>query len=135
MPSVDLLKAAVLDTHAWVWLSAGDMRAAKLERFRGRAVLSAISVWEVAMLTEKRRLILSPTLEEWIESNLQPPVELEPVHPAVSIASARLADFHGDPADRIIVATAVLLGLPLVTADTKIIEWSLKNPSLQVVAL
>jgi len=60
MPNIKLLKAVVLDTHAWVWLSAGDARAAKLECFRCRAVVSAISVWEVAMLAEKRRLALSP---------------------------------------------------------------------------
>jgi len=135
MLNIELLKAVVLDTHAWVWLSAGDARAAKMEQFCGRAVVSAISVWEVAMLVEKRRLVLSPTLDEWVGANLQSPVELEPVHPSISIASARLANFHGDPADRIIVATAALLGLPLVTADTKIIEWSLKNHTLQVITL
>jgi len=135
MPAVEHLKAAVLDTHAWIWLSAGDARAASLKSFRGRAVVSAISVWEVAMLESKGRLSLEPTLEEWIESNLRSPVELEPIHPAISIWSCRLEDFHGDPADRLIVATALVLGVPLITSDSKIIEWSRRNPALQVVGM
>jgi len=135
MPAVEHLKAAVLDTHAWIWLSVGDARAAGLESFRGRAVVSAISVWEVAMLESKGRLVLGPTLEQWVESNLRFPVELEPIHPAISIQSCRLADFHGDPADRLIVATAMVLGVPLITADDKIIEWSRRNPALHVVEM
>ena len=135
MPNIEYLKALVLDTHAWVWLSAGDSRAARLERFRGRAVVSAISVWEVAMLESKDRLILQPTLEKWIESNLCFPIELEPIHPAVSIQSCRLGDFHGDPADRLIVATAIVLGLPLATADSRIIEWAGHSSALQVISL
>jgi PIN domain nuclease of toxin-antitoxin system len=135
MPAVEHLRAAVLDTHAWIWLSAGDERAASLKTFRGRAVVSAISVWEVAMLESKGRLDLEPTLEEWVESNLRPPVELEPIHPAISIRSCQLADFHGDPADRLIVATAIVLGVPLITADAKIIEWSRRNPALQVIEM
>ena len=135
MPAGEHLKVAVFDTHAWIWLSAGDARAAGLQSFRGRAVVSAISVWEVAMLESKGRLVLEPTVEEWIESNLRFPVELEAIHPAISIQSCRLADFHGDPADRLIVATAMVLGVPLITADRKIIEWSIHNPALHVVEM
>jgi PIN domain nuclease of toxin-antitoxin system len=46
-----------------------------------------------------------------------------------------LADFHGDPADRLIVATAIVLGVPLITADAKIIEWSRRNRALQVIEM
>jgi len=135
MPSVEHLKAVVLDTHAWVWLSAGDARAELMEKFRGRALVSAISVWEVAMLESKGRLVLTPTVEAWVESNLRFPVELEPIHPAISIQGCRLADFHGDPADRIIVATAAVLGLPLVTADARIIEWSRRHGTIPVIGM
>lgn len=131
MPSIEFLKAAVLDTHAWVWLCAGDSRAGELEKFRGRAVVSAISVWEVAMLESRGRLKLEPTLDDWIKANLRQPVELEPVHPAIAIESCRLEGFHGDPADRMIVATALVLGLPLISADKKILEWA----ALHVIAL
>jgi PIN domain nuclease of toxin-antitoxin system len=135
MPNVELLKAAVLDTHAWVWMCAGDARAAAVEGFRGRAVVSAISVWEVAMLAERGRLTLAPTPDQWIEANLRFPVELEPLHPAISLASVRLENFHGDPADRLIVATAVVLRLPLMTADAKIVAWASAHPIVQVIAL
>lgn len=50
-------------------------------------------------------------------------------------ASCRLPDFHGDPADRIIVATAITLGIPLITADEKIIRWNEAQRMLQVIGL
>lgn len=135
MPRVERLQAAVFDTHAWVWLCAGDRRAEGLISFSGRAVVPAISIWEVAMLANKGRLVLKPNVDRWIESNLQYPVELEPLHPSISIEACRLPDFHGDPADRLIVATSIILGLPLVTADTRIHEWNRRHSRLQVVSL
>src|SRR5690349_7976571 len=110
MLRVNKLLAAVFDTHVWVWCTAGDGRASKLQNFSGQIVVAAISVWELAMLEGKGRLTLKPDIESWIALNLQPPVNLEPVSPEISIASCRLPDFHGDPADRLIVATAFTLG-------------------------
>jgi PIN domain nuclease of toxin-antitoxin system len=82
--------------------------------------VSAISVWEIfSMLAEKGRLELAPDMDVWISKNLTPPVELEPISPAICIACCRLPEFHGDPADRLIVATAITLGLPFITADKK----------------
>ena len=135
MPDIEYLKAVVVDTHVWIWLSAGDKRAASFASFRGRAVVPAISVWEVAMLEAKGRLSLKPTLEEWIALNLQFPAELEPIHPSISIQSCRLPGFHGDPADRLIVATALVLGLPLATADVRILEWARHTSNLLVIAV
>jgi PIN domain nuclease of toxin-antitoxin system len=51
------------------------------------------------------------------------------------MASCRLPDFQGDPADRIIVATAITLGIPLITADEKIIRWNEMQRMLQVITL
>jgi PIN domain nuclease of toxin-antitoxin system len=124
MPKIDQVKAALLDTHVWVWSAAGDARAKALRDFRGTAFLSAISVWEVAMLAAKGRVRLQPDAATWVRENLRPPIDLEPVHPEISLLSAGLKDFHGDPADRIIVATALVSGLPLFTADERIIDWS-----------
>lgn len=135
MQSLDQVGAAVLDTHAWVWMSAGAPEASKAATFRGRAVVSAISVWEVAMLVQKGRLDLAPDIETWISNNLKRPVELEPITPAICIASSRLAEFHGDPADRLIVSTAMTLGLPLMTADKKIIEWNKAHSAIQILNL
>jgi PIN domain nuclease of toxin-antitoxin system len=135
MQSLDQVGAAVLDTHAWVWMSAGAPEVSKAATFRGRAVVSAISVWEVAMLVQKGRLDLAPDVDTWISNNLKRPVELEPLSPSICIANSRLAEFHGDPADRLILATALTLGLPLITADKKIIEWNKAHSAIQILNL
>lgn len=132
MPKIDQIKAALLDTHVWVWAAAGDRRACALLEFRGVAFVSAISVWEVAMLSAKGRLKLKPDLDAWMRENLRPPVELEPIHPEISILSTRLEDFHGDPADRLIVATAITCGIPLFTSDSKMIEWAQNTGKVQI---
>lgn len=135
MQPLEQIGAAVLDTHAWVWMSAGAPEARKAATFRGRSIVSAISVWEVAMLAEKGRLELTPDVDTWISENLKRPVELEPISPGICIASSRLPEFHGDPADRLIVATAMTLGLPLMTADKKILEWNKTHAALQILNL
>jgi len=84
---------------------------------------------------QKGRLDLAPDVDTWISANLKRPVELEPLSPAICIASSRLSEFHGDPADRLIVATAMLLGLPLMTVDKKIIEWNKTHAALQILNL
>ena len=135
MQNLDKIGAAVLDTHAWVWMSAGAPEASAAATFRGRCVVSAISVWEVSMLAQKGHLELAPDLDDWLSINLTAPVELEPISPAICIASCRLPEFHGDPADRLIVATAITHGLPLITADRKIIEWNQSWARLQILNL
>ena len=87
------------------------------------------------MLAEKGRLELAPDLDVWISTNLIAPVELEPISPAICITSCRLPAFHGDPADRLIVATAITLGIPLITADKKIIDWNRSQARLQILSL
>lgn len=124
MPKVDLLPSSViLDTHVWVWLCAGDRRSGFMAEFEGRCIVPAIALWEVAMLVQKGRLELLPSVDDWIEKNTRPPVFLQPLTVEIATLSARLPDFHGDPADRMIVATALVLQQPLVTADRAIQEW------------
>ncbi len=135
MLKIENLIAAVFDTHIWVWSAAGDPRAEILRSFSGTAIVSAISQWEVSMLAMKGRLTLLPDEESWFSSNLEPPVSLAPLTAEISLASCRLPDFHGDPADRIIVATAITLGIPLITADEKIIRWNEEKRMLQVIGL
>jgi PIN domain nuclease of toxin-antitoxin system len=135
MQNLDKIRAAVLDTHAWIWISAGAPEAAAAATFHGRCIVSAISVWEVSLLAQKGRLELASDLDVWISKNLTAPLELEPISPAICIASCRLPEFHGDPADRLIVATALTLGLPLITADKKIIEWNQSQARLQILSL
>lgn len=135
MPKIENLIAAVLDTHVWVWAAAGDARAEKLKDFSGTAIISVISQWEVSMLSMKGRLKLLPDDETWFSENLKPPVSLAPLTAEISMASCRLRDFHGDPADRIIVATAIVLGIPLITADEAIIRWKKAQKLVQIITL
>lgn len=135
MQNLSKIGAAVLDTHAWIWMSAGAPEAVSAATFRGRCIVSAISVWEISMLSQKGRLELAPDLDTWISRNLSAPVELEPISPAICVVSCRLPEFHGDPADRLIVATAITLGLPLITGDKKIIAWNQSQALLQILSL
>lgn len=123
------LKAVLLDTHTLVWLVHGDEQLSLGARRRIESAasiwVSAISAWEIGMLVAKGRLQLSRDVKEWIDEVLAlPGVHLAPVGVEVAVASTRLPGaFHGDPADRIIVATARHLGATLVTADDKILAW------------
>jgi PIN domain nuclease of toxin-antitoxin system len=118
-----LPRSVILDTHAWVWVAAGDPRCGFLADFEGRCILPIIALWEVAMLCEKGRLELLPSVDVWIAQNTQRPVFLQHLTPEIAILSAQLKDFHGDPADRMIVATALIVQQPLVTADRAIHAW------------
>ena len=114
----------VLDTHAWVWFAADDrlLSAAALDAVRNadRIGVSAISVWEVGMLCAKGRLQVAPDVRQWVDAALAlDKVELLPLSREIAVLSTELA-LHGDPADRIIVATAQVAGGQLVTKDDRI---------------
>ena len=127
----------VLDTHIWIWLINGDKKIKKsnfLPYINDAVKLSgikipAISVWEVSMLVKKGRIVLSENTMEWINNALTAPgVSLYPLTPAVSYESTVLpGNFHGDPADRMIVATARILNAHLLTFDKPIHEYAKKG--------
>ncbi len=80
----------------------------------------AIALWEIAMISARRKVEFDRPVEEWLERGIaQPKIRLSPLTPAIAAASVSL-EMHGDPADRLIVATALCLGMPLVTSDRKI---------------
>jgi PIN domain nuclease of toxin-antitoxin system len=82
--------------------------------------VAAISTWEVAMLVAKKRLTLDRDVLVWLRDALaQPKMMLLPLTPEIAASSARLS-MHGDPADRMIVATALAHGSDLVSADRTI---------------
>ena len=120
----------LLDTHALLWLRAGDSSLGSVARVEIQQAwevddlaLSAISFWEIAMLRDKGRIRHPDDVALWRREQLgQGMVEI-PVDGETGIRAATLTDFHGDPADRIIVATA-LGGHRLVTADERILAWS-----------
>jgi len=87
--------------------------------------VSVISCWEIAKLVQYRRLELPCSLDDWFEQVLEyPGVQLLALTPEIAIESTMLpGEFHRDPADQIIVATARLYGCPLVTLDDKILKY------------
>jgi PIN domain nuclease of toxin-antitoxin system len=115
----------VLDTHAWIWLvsdpdqlGSAARKAIASDRSRG---IAAISCWEVAMLAARGRIELDRDPVRWMDDAMAAEdIELLPLTPAVAVASAQLGRFHGDPADRLIVATALTHGAALVTKDERI---------------
>ena len=115
----------VLDTHALVWWATKNKRLTKaarreIERSKRRGV-AAISLWEVAHLIGRGKLRIDVDSESWLEELLAcDRVELLPLTAAIAARSCALGAFHGDPADRLIVATALVHGARLVTADTAI---------------
>ncbi len=126
--------ALVLDTHIALWLDSGNdrLRAATRNLIDtcwqggGKIFLSAITAWEIALLSDLRRIDLDIAVEAWIDRFLaRPGVEAVPVSHR---AAARATGFHGfeqrDPADRLLIATAIELGCPLVTYDTRIAKFA-----------
>jgi PIN domain nuclease of toxin-antitoxin system len=93
---------------------------------QGKVFISAISVWELSMLVAKDRVTLSKSIHHWVKDGFsQPGVNLSVMSPEIAIESSFLpGEFHGDPADRIIVATARIDNLILLTRDKKIISYS-----------
>ena len=91
----------------------------------GGIIISSISTWEIALLTDKKRLKLSIDTRDWIrKTEALPFVRFVPVDNTIALRSITLpGDFHPDPADRIITATAMTMGLPLVTKDEKILGY------------
>ena len=87
--------------------------------------ISAISCWEVAKLVEKKRLILSIPVEEWLEkASTYPGIKIVNLSIPILVESTQLIGFHNDPADQIIVATSKVNNSKLLTADKKILDYS-----------
>ncbi len=127
----------LLDTHIWYWLVIGDekLKSSKIlslieQGARASNIkISAISVWEMGMLEAKGKIRLTTSCLEWVEQALSAPgISLEPLSVEIAIESSRLpGSYHGDPADRILVATARRLGATLITQDAKILEYGKDN--------
>ncbi len=123
----------VIDTHVLVWWVSGETclstaadKAIKETLLNGSEVIvSAISAWEISMLIEKGRLILSMDVASWLDEVTHiDGVRFVPIDIETGIKSTLLpGEFHKDPADRMIVATARKLAVPLVTADEKMMHY------------
>ena len=123
----------VLDTHAWVWWvgepeklspkARDQIERASAER---EVYVSSISAWEVAMLVDRGRLKLTLDVRDWIaRSESLPALRFVPVDNSIAVTSISLPGYRNqDPADRIIIATALALGMKVVTKDRKIRGYS-----------
>jgi PIN domain nuclease of toxin-antitoxin system len=121
----------LIDTHIWVWWVQNDTRLIQkyqnwLNEYESQGLgLSIISCWEVAKLVEINRLTLPVPIDEWLETALAyPGLQLLSLTVPIIVQATQLTGFHKDPADQIIVATAKVYGYPLLTADTKIINYA-----------
>jgi len=123
----------VLDTHAWIWFASKPEALSKKARKALNAavndknvLISSISVWEVALLVKNKRLKLSMDVLDCIaKSENLPFIQFIPVSNSIAVKSVNLPPpLHPDPADRIIIATALSIGAPLVSKDKKIAAYS-----------
>ncbi len=127
----------VLDTHVWIWMEEGHERLKNSKSFglirqsiaHSHLKVSPISIWEISMLEARSRVRLSLNTFDWVNNALEnPSVQLAPITPEIAWDAGRIpGNFHGDPADRILVATARALKGKLVTADKKILEYAREN--------
>lgn len=142
MPVVKALRQhkILLDTHVFLWLVTGNkdlsstfIKAAERAKESDRLYLSAISVWEIGMLHQRERIDLGMDPLDWMEDAIEESgVQLLPISVPVAIESSRLPGVvHGDPADRLLVATAHEYHTVLSTKDAKLLTYG-KNHFISV---
>jgi PIN domain nuclease of toxin-antitoxin system len=118
----------LLDTHIWIWSCVEPQRIASqvfqaLNDAANERLLSPISIWEIGILVEKRKVKISGTLDEWFARSREELVLREaPMTWAVAREERTMGWSHKDPADRFLAATARVFGLTMVTADERLMN-------------
>jgi len=118
----------LLDTHVFLWsvLEPEHLSAkvrVELEHMHNELWLSPITLWEVHLLAEKKRIQINPDPAGWIQRVLDTiPFREAAVTHAVALMSRRIDLTHQDPADRFLAATAAVYGLMLLTADERLLH-------------
>lgn len=121
----------LIDTHIWIWWVNGESQLKPEYKSAITAAqetgieVSIISCWEVAKLVENKRLALTLPILHWLNAALSyPGVRLLPLTPEIVVDSTQLPGvFHKDPGDQMIVATARVHGLALMTMDEKLLAY------------
>ena len=121
----------LIDTHVLIWLDEANEKLGKMALnsindalLTGTLNIASISFWEVAMLVSKQRISLHIELSIWRKELLQKGLREIPMSGSIAVRAGEFVGLHGDPADRIIIATALEESAILVTADQKILDWS-----------
>ena len=121
----------LIDTHVLVWLDQGAAALGSAARGQadealrhGALAVSVISYWELATLGLKGRLGVRRPLGPWRRSLIEQGLVELPLDGEIALAAGAIKDLHGDPADRMIVATALHHGASLMTADRRLLCWS-----------
>src|SRR6266851_409518 len=136
MPKTSEVQPLLVDTHVWLWLVAGSPELSQQARqtvdraaAAGTLRIAAISLWEIALLASRGRIVLGKSISLWLEEALaEPGPAIEPLSPQIAIESYALPDvFHPDPADRMIVATARVIGAALLTRDRQILDYAVRG--------
>lgn len=122
----------LLDTHVLIWLDEANARlgARAIEHIdkafnAGALAVSAISFWETGMLIRKGRIRMDMDLAVWRSDFLEQGLREFPITGDIGIRASALTDFHGDPADRLVAATALQNSAVLMTADEQILSAGL----------
>ncbi|HZS94477.1 MAG TPA: type II toxin-antitoxin system VapC family toxin [Chloroflexota bacterium] len=128
----------LLDTHTLIWWVGDRARlseaAAMAIEGQRPALVSPISFWEIAVLVERGRISVDNDLSRWCRDLIaSDAARVATLTPSAAISAARLQQFHGDPADRLIYATAREVGMPLVSKDRKIREYARQHGDVKVI--
>jgi PIN domain nuclease of toxin-antitoxin system len=120
----------LLDTHVLVWVLNDERKLGRKARSlidrhwtEGQVAVASISFWEAGMLHSRRRLKLPSPVKNWREEILAAGVREIALDGAIAVRALDLAGLPDDPADRFIVASAIMSGAALLTADEKLLGW------------
>ena len=135
------MQALLLDTHVWLWMLFHEQQKLSDKQWhtlaqhgeRNALAVSEVSFWEVAVKAAKGRLDLPPSTSEWLKRAARTPgTGIIQVDRDVMVHSAELNLSTNDPADRMLVATALKYDLRLATADMRLLNYADKNRALSV---
>lgn len=127
----------ILDTHIWLWYLTQNEKikpetVKKINKLKTneKVFISSISIWEVCKLYEKNRIQFSIPLSEWLSIALASQIYTIELNSNIFYEACMLpGEFHGDPADQMIVATSRIMKYDLITYDTKILNYKNVNSS------
>ena len=120
----------VLDTHVLVWAASDERKLGRKARALidqlwkgGKVAVPAIAFWEIGLLQVRRRLRLPSSVREWRDEVLAAGAIELPLDGTVAARALELPGLPDDPVDRFIVATALVNGAALMTADDRLLDW------------